>query len=323
MGVELGLADFLKEAKEIRDSIGTADDAREKRLDGLERSMNDVLRKVSRPGFGGGDRVDDLERKDAIEYCILRHELDVPKTDGQAAYTPSSAEIENAVLATRGLHTLFRTGNPDRAVEYRKALSSFAFGSNQFILAPEMSNRILSCLVDPSDVAGLMGQSRTSHGSLKFLIDNSRMGAAGWACEVNCFPNNPMPDLQEGLGELEIKPETLRHIICATSDLLADASFNVEARILQKASQGFRDTINAAIVNGDGIGKPLGLLHPSAGIPVCETSAATQAGQFTWQDCVSLAYEVPMQYHGGASFLLNQRTWALMMTMSDASGRPL
>jgi HK97 family phage major capsid protein len=105
--------------------------------------------------------------------------------------------------------------------------------------------------------------------------------------------------------------------------LLQDSSFNVEAWVLRKASNGFRDTINAAVIAGDGIGKPLGVLHPSAGIPICETSPATQPGMFTWQDCVMLAYEVPMQYHAGASFLLNQRTWALMMTMSDASGRPL
>jgi len=26
------------------------------------------------------------------------------------------------------------------------------------------------------------------------------------------------PDLTEGLGELEIKPETLRYVVCATSD---------------------------------------------------------------------------------------------------------
>jgi HK97 family phage major capsid protein len=93
--------------------------------------------------------------------------------------------------------------------------------------------------------------------------------------------------------------------------------------VLRKASNAFRDTINGAVVAGDGIGKPQGLLHPNSGIPICETAPATPPSMFTWQDCVMLAYEVPMQYHAGASFLLNQRTWALCMTMSDASGRPL
>jgi hypothetical protein len=31
------------------------------------------------------------------------------------------------------------------------------------------------------------------------------MQVGGWACEASCFANNPGPDLQEGLGTLEIK----------------------------------------------------------------------------------------------------------------------
>jgi len=41
----------------------------------------------------------------------------------------------------------------------RKSLSSFAYGSNQFILPPQLSNRVLSCLTDLEDVAGLMSSS--------------------------------------------------------------------------------------------------------------------------------------------------------------------
>ena len=71
-----------------------------------------------------------------------------------------------------------------------------------------------------------MGQARTSGGSLKFLIDNQRMVLAGWACDASCFSNNPQPDLQDCLGELQIKVEPLRFIVCTSSDLLQDAAFN-------------------------------------------------------------------------------------------------
>src|SRR5262245_7971689 len=111
-----------------------------------------------------------------------------------------------------------------------------------------MSNTVISCLVDPTDLAGLMNRVQISSGSIKFLIDNVRMQTAGWACEASCFANNPTPDLQEGLGELEIKAETLRYTACATSDLLQDSSFNVESWLLDKVSRGFRATINAAVI---------------------------------------------------------------------------
>jgi HK97 family phage major capsid protein len=168
-----------------------------------------------------------------------------------------------------------------------------------------------------------MGQASTSTGGLKFFIDNQRMRVGAWACEASCFSNNPQPDLQDGLGELEIKTETLRFIVCAGSDLLQDAQFNIESWIMRKASEGFRNAINDAIIAGDGIGKLLGILNPNAGIPICDTSVATQPGTFTWQDLVMLKFEIPAQWHDGASNFMNQRTFALLLTMSDAINRPL
>jgi HK97 family phage major capsid protein len=177
------------------------------------------------------------ERRDAIQYCHTKHEISVPKNDGRAPlYTPSSCEVDEAVLATKALRSLFRHGNVDRLDNLeKKSLTSFAFGSNQFVLPPQMSDRVLSCLVDPTDVSGLMGQETTARDSLKFLIDSVRMADASWACDASCFANNPQPDLQDGLGELEIKAEMIRHIVCAGNDLLQDAAFNIENRILRKA----------------------------------------------------------------------------------------
>jgi HK97 family phage major capsid protein len=222
------------------------------------------------------------------------------------------------------LKNLFRKRDPANLDPLeRKSLSSFSFGSNSFLLAPEMSNRVLSCLADPTDLASLMGQASTSSGSLRFFIDNARIDIAGWACEAACFANNPQPDLSEGLGEMEIKAETLRYVACAGNDLLADASFNIEQWVLRKVADAFRRKISDAIVAGTGIGMPQGILNPNAGIPICDTSPATPTGQFSWQDLVMLKMEVPMQWPAGGSYLMNQRTFALLMTMSDATGRPL
>src|SRR5262245_30239384 len=49
----------------------------------------------------------------------------------------------------------------------------------------------------------------------------------------------------------------------------------------------------------------------------------TPPGQCTWQDLVMLKWDVPQQWHNGGTYVMNQRTWALLATMSDAIGRPL
>jgi HK97 family phage major capsid protein len=93
--------------------------------------------------------------------------------------------------------------------------------------------------------------------------------------------------------------------------------------LFQKISEGMSAMINEALVVGDGIGRPLGLLHPQSQIPICETSESTPAGQFSWQDLVQLAMQIPVQWQANASFLMNQTTASFLLTMSDALGRPL
>jgi hypothetical protein len=87
----------------------------------------------------------------------------------------------------------------------RKSLGSFRFGTNSFLLAPQMGDRVLSCLADETDetdVTGLVNRVTIAAPNMKLFIDNARMEIAAWACEASCWPNNPKPDLQEEFGRI-------------------------------------------------------------------------------------------------------------------------
>jgi len=317
-----GLPQLVQEIKLASENIRKADEANRQELEGIKASVNELYKRTGRPGAEWSSDLTD-ERKDAAAMVIAKHSLDVPKYE-TTEYQPGRAQVDEAVMAMHGLRQLIRHGDPNKlSAEVRKSLSSFSFGANSFALSPVMANRTLSCLVDPTDLSGLVDNVSISGPSLQFLIDNARMALAAWQCESNCFSNNPSPDLNEGLGTLNIKPETIRMVVCATSDLLEDASFDVEGWLFRKISEGMRATVNAAILLGDGVGKPLGLMSPGGGIPVCQVSPATAPGQFSFQDLLMLKYEIPIQWLDGASYLMNQRTFALLQTMSSADGRPL
>jgi hypothetical protein len=78
-----------------------------------------------------------------------------------------------------------------------------------------------------------------------------------------------------------------------------------------------RVTINEALIIGDGIGKPMGLLNANSGIRNCEVSPATPRREFIWQDLVSSKLELPMQWRAGASYLMDRKTAALLLTRSS------
>jgi len=319
------LNNLLAEIRSASARIDERDSATKSRLAGLEHSVNDLMRRQGRPSGGNGFDPDVDERKSAIGLLEQKHFASVTKAD-PALPAPSwgSEQIAEATLAIRGLRSLMHSTSIDQVpLDQRKALSQFSLGSSGFLLSPEMSDTILSCLVDVADIAGLMNNVNVSGAGIKFMVDNEIWDVAAWACESSCFANNPTKNLGDGLGELEIKPESLRYIVCTTRELLEDSSVNIETWLLDKARRAFAHQINNAVLTGDGFGKPLGILSPNAGIPIAETSDATPAGTFTWQDIVMLRWQVPMSLQGDGAYLMNQHTWALCSTMSDAAGRPI
>jgi HK97 family phage major capsid protein len=296
------------------------------RLQGLEDAMNQIMKRLGRPGSDPEDVDKAKLRKQAVGLLEYKHYDKFNKQQHvfEQPFKPTDEQIAEAEVAVKGMRALMHTTNIDSLPsEYRKALSAFTFGSQGFILAPELSNEILSCLIDINDIAGLMRNITISGPSIKFMVDNEVWDVAAWACESSCFANNPTQQIGSGLGELEIKPESLRYIVCATRDLLDDASVNIEQWMIQKVNRAFRHQIANAILTGDGFGKPMGILNPNSGIPVCETAPGTPPGMFTWQDLVMLRWQVPQSMNQTGSYLMNQNSFGLALTLSDANGRPV
>ncbi|UGY16730.1 phage major capsid protein [Bradyrhizobium septentrionale] len=322
MGMEL--VDLINEVKATRDVLATGDVERDKILKQVRADVDRLALRVNRPGF---DNIsDDANRKAAIGLLRLKHDLKIPKHDVQHPFVASEDQIAEATTHIEALKALMHSADVGRLPEaMRKALSSFSFGSNGFILPVELSDRILSCVVSPTDITSLFDNVTISGSSIKFLVDRGDIDNAAWACQSACFANNPSGvDLASLLGELEIKPEPLRYIACATSDVLEDSGFSVENWLLGKVSRAFRNTVSEAVMIGSGVGMPIGILNPASGIPICDTAAPTPAGQFTWQDLVMLRFEVPMQFWDPAgAYLMNQRTAGMLFSMSDANGRPI
>jgi HK97 family phage major capsid protein len=322
MGAENSIGQLLREVKSARSAIETRDQQTMLRVDELERSINEILLGQRRPGSSESYGDDRDIRQSAIEMCQARHSWEIQKVETREVdYAPSGAEIESAIIAQKAWHKIIRHGHLERLdhVE-QKSLSAFSFGGAGWVTPPEISSRILSCLVDQTDFMSMLGQETISGSSILFPLDNSELTGANWACETECV--GPIATIPPP-GMIEIKPESLRAVVCTTRDLVEDASFNLEGWIRAKAERAFRQKLADAFIAGDGNGRPLGVLNPLAGVPVCDVSPATPPGTFTWADLILLKHQMPEQFAARATYLMNSRTFAMVLTMSDAIGRPL
>jgi HK97 family phage major capsid protein len=185
---EVRLANILSEIKSATDSL----EARDRRVRALEGTVNDLMRRMGRPSGGNGLGETD-ERSQAIGLLEQKHFATVTKRDALLPEPNFSEEqIAEAKLAIRGVRTLMHSTSIDQVpLDQRKALSAFSFGAQGFLLAPEISSQILSCLESVTDIAALMQNINISGASIKFLTDNETWDVAAWACEASCFANNP------------------------------------------------------------------------------------------------------------------------------------
>jgi len=65
------------------------------------------------------------------------------------------------------------------------------------------------------------------------------------------------------------------------------------------------------------------VLDPRSKVPVCESTSMSPDGGVGWQDLIALKWNVPVQYHAGGRYIMNERTFGYLLTQSDGVGRPL
>jgi hypothetical protein len=74
------LAELIAEMKAAIAAIELGDARINSRVDEIKKAVNEVLRKIGRPGENADYA--DFERKSASEMCAIRHAERVPKDDG-------------------------------------------------------------------------------------------------------------------------------------------------------------------------------------------------------------------------------------------------
>jgi HK97 family phage major capsid protein len=109
--------------------------------------------------------------------------------------------------------------------------------------------------------------------------------------------------------------------IKVTEELLYDNAFNLESYIITQFGKALANAEEEAFINGDGAGKPLGLLATEGGAEIGGTTAT--ADEITYDDLVDLVYSLKRPYRKNAAFLTNDQTIGYLRKLKDKNGHPL
>ncbi len=105
----------------------------------------------------------------------------------------SQSDIDEAITARKAFAAYCRTADFARLGDaQRKALSNFQFGGGALV-PPEISDRILSCLIDPGDLTGAVEQLMISAAS---ILSTKRTDKSKLACFTRTAPKHSTTGLK-------------------------------------------------------------------------------------------------------------------------------
>ncbi len=183
--------------------------------------------------------------------------------------------------------------------------------SGGYLVPEEYDKRIIEVL-NESNVIRTLATEITTSGEHKINIADTSPAAA-W--------------IEEG-GNLQFSDATFAQIILdahklhvaikVTDELLYDSAFDLEGYIIKKFGEALANSEEDAFINGDGVGKPLGILAETGGAEVGVT--ASSATEIKADEVLNLIYSLKRPYRKNALFLCNDQTLLAIRKLKDLNG---
>lgn len=119
-------------------------------------------------------------------------------------------------------------------------------------------------------------------------------------------------------GTITFAYHKLRCAVAVTfeTDLMAMAVF--ETTLINNVVEAMTKALEQAIINGDGVGKPKGIL---AETPI--TGQALQATEPSYQLLCDAEAALPLEYEAGAVYCMTKKTFMAYAAITDTQGQPI
>ena len=178
-----------------------------------------------------------------------------------------------------------------------------------YLVPEEYDNRLIDVL-DEENIMRKLGTRITTSGEHKINIAATKP-AASWIEEDGALSFGDAT-----FDQILMDAHKLHVAIKVTEELLYDNAFGLENYIITQFGKALANAEEDSFLNGDGVGKPLGLFAASGGGQIAETlTAAIKA-----DDIINLVYALKRPYRKNASFIMNDKNIAAIRKLKDNNG---
>ena len=261
--------------------------------DRMEQDITDLTREIDRL-----NRQKEIEEK--LSQPMNRPITEKPMAGGMPEEKKGrgSEAYKNAMLTA--LRSNFR--------RVSNVLQEGVDADGGYLVPEEYDRRLIDVLNEENIIRGLATKITTS-GEHKINIAATKPAAA-WIEEGGALTFGDAT-----FDQTLLDAHKLHVAIKITEELLYDNAFNLESYIITEFGKALANAEEDAFLNGDGVGKPLGLFAATGGGQIQNTLTAAIKSD----DILDLIYGLKRPYRKNASFIINDKNLAVIRKLKDGN----
>ena len=256
-----------------------------------------------------GKEIERLERQ-----AVLDLELSKP-TSSPLFNTPNNTigEEKKGRASDEYKKAFWNTMRNNPTPEIRNSLKIGTDSEGGYLVPDEFEKTLVEGLLEENIFRTLATIINTSSGDRKIPVVASK-GNASWVDE-----EAPIPESDDGFGQISIGAFKLATIIKISEELLNDSVFNLESYIAKEFARRIGSAEEEAFLIGNGTGRPTGIFNDTGGAGVGVT-ASTQS-TIKIDEVIDLFYSLKSPYRKKATFIMNDSTVKEIRKLKDGNGQ--
>ena len=189
----------------------------------------------------------------------------------------------------------------------RNALKESSDGSGGYLVPDSYDKQLVDGLREENVLRCLSRVVKTEH-TLRIPITDET-GTAQWINEEHPFVASDVSFDQVTLGAFK-----LGTMVKVSEELLEDGMVDIQAYLKKEFVRRFADKEEEAFLRGDGVNKPLGLIHQAK-------IAKSKRPVLDFDTVFDLYYDLPRQYRKNATFLCSEHAYRELRKIKTAMGQ--
>lgn len=182
-------------------------------------------------------------------------------------------------------------------------------GEGGYLVPDEFERRIVQAMAE-KNVMRRLGTVMQTERTMTFPIGKG-IGFAERVPEEGEFPI-----VAAEFDEVKLGAHKVATSIRVSDELLEDSVFDLEEFIIKEFAQRIGEAEEAAFIHGDGLAKPLGIIHQLEREVITE-----KAGKVSTDDLLELKHAIPSKYRRDAVFLMHDSTLRELFKLRTGEGQ--